>query len=146
MANKDKSKYLSAKRYLEQVKRLDTKINQKMQQLEDLKSMSTSIGGIDYSERVQTSPSGDSLCRSVTNYVALEEEIKADLDIFIELKSKIINQIHALDDVKYINLLFKRYVEFKRFEVIAVEMKYSYQYTRNFHIKALREFKKIINK
>lgn len=131
---------MKAKTYLEQLEILDTKINQKQMQLSDLKLKSTSTGGISYGERVQTSPSGDSLCNAVTRYVALEQEINDDIDHFVDKKNVIINQIHALSDVKYIKLLFMRYVQFKRLEVIAVEMNYSYQYTKELHGVALQEF------
>ena len=50
---------MRAKEYLQQLRRLDTVIDQKIKELDDLKVKSTCIGGFDYSkERVQTSPSG----------------------------------------------------------------------------------------
>ena len=51
---------MKAKEYLQQLQRLDTVINQKIKELDDLRLKSQSAGSIDYSkERVQTSPSGD---------------------------------------------------------------------------------------
>ena len=50
---------MKAKKYLQQLQRLDTMINQKIKELGDLRLMSQSVGGIDYSkECVQSSPSG----------------------------------------------------------------------------------------
>lgn len=135
-----KKKCLTVRQYLEQVEILDTKINQKIYQLKDLKLRSTSTGGFDYSERVQTSPSGDSLCRAVTDYVALEDEINADIDHFVDFKNKIINQIQTMTDVKYMKLLYMRYVEYKSLELIAVEMNYSYPYVKELHGVALQQF------
>ncbi|MDL2301316.1 hypothetical protein LJC58_03070 [Lachnospiraceae bacterium OttesenSCG-928-D06] len=131
---------MKVKNYLEQVEILDTKINQKIDQLNDLKLRSTSTGGFDYSERVQTSPSGDSLCRAVTDYVALEDEINADIDHFVDFKNKIINQIQTMTDVKYMKLLYMKYVQYKSLEYIAVEMNYSYPYVKELHGVALQQF------
>jgi len=51
---------LTAKEYLQILRRLDTVINQKIKEKGDLRTMSTSIGSFDYAkDRVQTSPSKD---------------------------------------------------------------------------------------
>lgn len=44
------------------------------------------------------------------------------------------------------NILYKRYVEYKRLKTIADEMNYTYEYIRSMHGWALEEFsKKILN-
>ena len=68
------------------------------------------------------------------------EEINAEIDKFVDEKHLIINQIQALNDPKHIELLYKRYVEFKRLEAVAVEMNYTYQYIVELHGYALKEF------
>lgn len=135
---------MKVKNYLEQVEILDTKINQKIDQLNDLKLRSTSTGGFDYSERVQTSPSGDSLCRAVTDYVALEDEINADIDHFVDFKNKIINQIQTMTDVDGMKILYMRYVQYYTFEKIAVEMNYCIRQVYRIHGSALQDFEKSI--
>ena len=72
--------------------------------------------------------------------IGLEAEINAEIDRFVDEKHKIINQIQGLKNSDYISLLFKRYVEFKKFETIAVEMNFTYQYVLNMHGYALKEF------
>lgn len=134
---------MKAKDYLKQLELLDTKINQKLKQVSELRQMAQASGAIDYSkDRVQSSPNGDSLSNAVIRYVALEEEIVRQIDQFVDMKNVIINQIQGLKDVNHIKILFKRYVEFKRLEVIAVEMNYTYQYTRELHGYALAEFQR----
>ena len=135
---------MKAKEYLQQLQRLDTVIDQKLKELDDLKAMSTSIGSFDYSkDRVQTSPSSDApYVKTVSRMIDLNEEINREIDVFVDLKHKIINQIQGLANTNYINLLFKRYVEYKRLEVISVEMNYTYQYTKEIHGYALQEFER----
>lgn len=133
---------MRAKEYLQQLRRLDTVIDQKIKELDDLKVKSTCIGGFDYSkERVQTSPSGDApYVRTVSRMIDLNEEINRDIDDFVGRKHKIINEIQSLENTKHIQILFKKYVEYKTFERISVEMNYTYQYIVLLHGYALKEF------
>lgn len=133
---------MTAKEYLRQLEMLNTKINQKLQQRVELKHMAECMNAIDYAkDKVQSSP-GDTMTDAVTRYVMLEEEIDRQVDQFIDLKNLIINQIQGLKDLNHIKILFKRYVEFKRLEVIAVEMNYTYTYVRALHGHALQEFER----
>lgn len=133
---------MKAKEYLQQLQRLDTMINQKIKELGDLRLMLQSVGGIDYSkERVQSSPSGDApFVKSVLRMIELEQEINAEIDRFVDEKHEIINQIQALQNPKHIDILYKHYVEFKRLEIVAVEMNFTYQYIVELHGTALKEF------
>ena len=132
---------MKAKEYLQQLQRLDTVINQKIKEVHDLRLQAQS-GGLDYSkERVQSSPSRDApFVKPICRIIDLEAEINAEIDRFVDEKHKIINQIQGLKNSDYISLLFKRYVEFKKFETIAVEMNFTYQYVLNMHGYALKEF------
>lgn len=133
---------MKAKEYLQQLQRLDTVINQKIKELGDLRLKSKSTGSIDYSkERVQTSPSGDApFVKLIGRIIDLEAEINAEIDAFVDDKHKIINQIQGLKNSKYIEILYKHYVEFKRLEVVAVEMNFTYQYVVELHGYALKDF------
>ena len=117
---------MKAKEYLQQLQRLDTVINQKIKEVHDLRLQAQSTGGLDYSkERVQSSPSGDApFVKPICRIIDLEAEINAEIDSFIDMK----------------HCIFKRYVEFKKFETIAVEMNFTYQYVLNMHGYALKEF------
>lgn len=114
---------------------------EKLERLNDMRINACSTGGIDYSaERVQTSPSGDSLCKAVTNYVAFNDEINAEIDRFSDAKEQIIKQIRGLHNARYSQVLFKVYVQFKSLKVASSEMGMSYQYVRNLHRAALARF------
>lgn len=136
-------KNLSAREYLGQLEVIDEKINQKLEELNNLMTDSTSTGGIDYSkERVQSSGSKDSLGDVVTRYVSLNDEINAEIDEFADIKHQVIKEIQSLNVKNYIQVLFKVYVQYKSIKVASDEMKMSYQYVRNIHKKALAAFEK----
>ena len=89
---------MKAKDYLKRLKRLDTIIRQKQQEITDLRLTASSTGGFDYSkERVQSSPSGDApFVRPVLKIIELEQQINAEIDRYVEEKHKIIQGPRAL--------------------------------------------------
>ena len=133
---------MKAKDYLKQIEILDKCIDQKQIELDELHLLAESTGGIQYGEKVQTSSRGDALERKVVKCVQLEQEIDEMIDRFVDLKHKIIDEIQELSEVKHIDVLFKRYVQYKSLEQIAVEMNYSYPYVRELHGYALADFER----
>ena len=135
---------LTAKQYLSSLKMLNIKINHKLQEVEELRALSFSSGGLAAdNERVQTSPSGDGRQIALVNrYVDLEMEINQLIDKYVDRKDKIINEIHQLEDARYLEILFKRYVEFKSLLLVSKEMKYDYSHLRHLHGQALKDFER----
>lgn len=130
------------KEYLRQLRTAEIKIEQKEEELERLKSSLESISAGTDSERVQTTPR-DRLSEEVPIIADLKEEIKSDIKALLILKNKIINEIQSMDNPVYIDILYKRYVQYKSLEEIAVEMSYSYVHIRRLHGYALIQFSKI---
>lgn len=137
---------MTTKEYLKQVEILDSKIKQKRMQADELREMALSVGAIDYSrDRVQTSPHCD-LNNLVIKYITIENEINKKIEDYMNLKDKIIGEIHSLSKKEHIVFLHKRYIEFKSLELIAVEMHYNYSYIRHLHKSALNDFEESTQK
>ena len=136
---------MTAKEYLKKIRFLDIKINQKIKELDELRTMSQAVRGIDYSkECVQTSlSSGANFEKAILRISELERMLDTEIDYLVDLKHKIINQIQSLDNRNYAEILYKRYIEFKRLELIAVELGYSYNRIRHLHGEALKYFDKL---
>lgn len=136
-------KKLTAKQYLDQLRVIDTKINQKMEELADLMTAATSTGAIDYSkDRVQTSPQNAQENR-ICKYVDLDAEINREIDEFVDIKHRVTKEIQELNVDYYIKILFKVYVQYKTVKDAANEIGLSYQYVRNLHKKALKAFEEL---
>ncbi|MBQ0112444.1 MAG: hypothetical protein KBT03_04860 [Bacteroidales bacterium] len=131
----------TAKEYLCKLEKLDVLIKNKKDELNNLRQMATSIAS-KFGETVKSTPTGDTQERKILEWVALEEEIENDMLDYMKLKNKISNQIGDLEDVRYVKLLYKRYVEHKRLKVVAREMHYDYQWTKTLHGEALQEFER----
>lgn len=137
------NKKLNAKQYLDQLRIIDTKINQKMEELADLMTAATSTGAIDYSkDRVQTSPQNAQENR-ICKYVDLDAEINREIDEFVDIKHRVTKEIQELNVDYYIKILFKVYVQYKTVKDAANEIGLSYQYVRDLHKKALKAFEEL---
>lgn len=132
---------MTAKEYLQQLRMLDIKIRHRKEQVEELRALAMCSGSFaGDGDRVQTSGSGDRMSEQVARYVDLQAEVEEMIRGYTEKKDRIIREIHELSDARYVEVLFKRYVEFKRLDVIASEMGYTYEWIRMVHGHALQAF------
>lgn len=129
------------KEYLRQIRLFDICIRQKEAELAAMRSEIESMSAAVTGERVQTSVN-DKMSEKVSHIVDLEAMIIQDKEKFLRMKDRIINEIQSLDNSVYVDILYKRYVEYKQLEEIAVEMNYSYRQVLRLHGFALQEFKR----
>lgn len=129
------------KEYLRQIRLFDICIKQKEAELAAMRSEIESMSAAVTGERVQTSAK-DKMSEKVSHIVDLERQIIQDKEKFLHMKDRIINEIQSLDNSVYVDILYKRYVEYKQLEEIAVEMNYSYRQVLRLHGFALQEFKR----
>ena len=134
---------MNAKEYLQQVKALDVKIKQKIEEKEDLLRRARSISAIDYSkEKGRTISSSEAAFAKMTDRACdLEIEINREIDEFVNLKHAIINRIQQLADANEIAVLHKRYIEFLSFNEIAKQMNYSILKIHYLHSGGLKHLK-----
>ena len=63
----------------------------------------------------------------------------------MRIRSKVMETIHMLRNDEYEHILYKRYCLMKKWEEIALEMNYSYQWVCKLHGRALKEIEKLLN-
>lgn len=135
----------SAKRYLQQIMRLDTKINRDIEELHRLKAMVTKITPTLKPDVVSGGGSQDKLSDAVAKIVDLEAEINREIDRLVDARAAVTATIDKVEDARLHTVLNMRYVQFKTFEQIAAEMNYTYRWVCIMHGRALQEVEKIIN-
>ena len=104
------------KNYLMQLKILDLKINQKLEEISALRASLKSISAVNNTdERVLSScgSSDASFVRTLVKIDEIEHKVNDEIDNFVNEKHKIINEIHKLTNPLHIEILHKKYVEFK---------------------------------
>ena len=130
---------MTAKEYLGQAYRLDQRINSKLEQVMSLRSLATKAT----STLSDTPPSGTRNVHRmediIVKIVDLENEINRDIDNLVDLKREMVSVIKAVTDPEYQTLLELRFLCFRTWEQIAVDMNYSIQHIYRLYDKALKE-------
>lgn len=133
---------MNVKTYLNQVRVLNKKIDQRIEEKEYLQGKASSTQMNMEPDRVQASMNLHKTEDRIIKYVDLEDEITAMIDRYVDMRHKIIGQIQDLDDVRHIDILKQRYIDFNSFELIAVNMGYSIRRIYQIHGDALQAFKR----
>lgn len=133
---------MTTKEYLGQIIRLDANINNKLSELTQAKELACSISAISYEERVQTTPNFDKIGTALCKIEKMQEEINRLVDRYVDKKTQIVEQIETMENDMHYKVLFKRYVEGKTFEKIAIETTYSFRQIIRIHGRALQGFEK----
>ena len=137
---------MDAKAYLSQVRKYDRLINNKLETIASLRSLATSISVELKSDVVQSSGTKDKMANTIDRIVDLEREIDADIDQLVNLKREIMSVIDKVEDHILIDILYKRYFRYEKWEEIAIEMNYSYRQVTRLHGQALQEVRRILEK
>ena len=132
---------MNAKEYLGQAYRLDQRINSKLEQVASLNELATkcssTLTGMPRNPNRGTSTMAD----AVGKIVDLQAEINRDIDRLVDLKREMVSLIKAVDNPEYQTLLELRYLCFKTWEQIAVDMGYSIQHIYRLREKAYNEIR-----
>ena len=131
---------MTAKRYLSQALFLRSMIRRCEEQIEEIRTRATSVGGIRYDKiSVQTSPRN-----AMESFVIqLEKAEKKQLEVLSEYYSTYANiqaQIAAISPEVYRQILTLRYLDGMKLERIADLLGYSDVYVRKLHGRALQAF------
>lgn len=134
-----------AKEYLSQIRTLDIMIRQRQNEANILKDAAMSSGSLnmDPNRSKTESPDPDPLADKIAQYVDIQNEIDGMIADLIILRHTIIQQIQRLGNPSYIEVLYKRYVELKQFEMIAEEMHYTVRHITRLHGMALKMFNEL---
>lgn len=130
---------MRAKNFLNKIKELDLLIDEKLADVEMLKSRLTNVTASCEGERVQTSMQGDKFADTVAKIVDLQNNINRDIDKLIDYKAVARELIEKLDDDLLKNIMYKRYFRGCTFEEIAVSIGYSWRHTCRLHGVALQK-------
>ena len=130
---------MTAKDFLSQAYRLDQRINAKIAQVASLNDLATkctyTLSGMPGSPH----KGSDSMADAIAKIIDLQTEINCDIDRLVDLKRDIVEAIKAVENTELQTLLEKRYLCFKTWEHISVEMGYTVRTVYRMHDKALKK-------
>ena len=123
----------SAQQYLSQVRQIDEQMRIIQSQISNIVELS----GLSY-DKVQAAPNGDSKVEKLTmRRLELLDKYEKKRDELIRLRYEVTDMILTLKGQYQQEILFKRYVELKRWKRIATEMNLSMRMVYNVHREAL---------
>lgn len=125
------------KEYLSQAYRIDHRINSKLEQIGALHDLAakatTTITDMPGSATRNTHRMED----TIVKILQLEAEVNEEIDALVDLKIDITQLIRRVESHEYQIILEQRYLCFKTWEQISVDMGYSIQHIFRLHDKAL---------
>ncbi|MCL2343358.1 MAG: DUF1492 domain-containing protein [Firmicutes bacterium] len=130
---------MTAKEFLSQAWDLNREIKAKESQIRILREQATRVHAVILGDKVQTSPQPDRVGDIVARITDLAEDYAMDVERLRDVKAEIHSAINKVSRAKYRAVLTERYINFKRWEDIAAENKYSWKTVHRIHAAALKE-------
>jgi DNA-directed RNA polymerase specialized sigma subunit len=134
---------VTAKEYLSRLQFMKNRINWLLEQRNIYLDKASSTTAPVNTMKVQSSRIDDKMGDNIAKAVDIQQQINEDVYSFLLEKHRVIDQIQTLNNVKYIHILFERYIQGKTLKNIAKDTGWSYQYIKQLHINALKKFEEI---
>lgn len=132
---------MDIKEYLGQAYRIDQRIDSKMEQILSLRMLSTKAGST-----ISDMPGGSGNLHKMENIICkivdLENNINDDISSLVDLKVEITKLITGIENKEHQTLLELRYLCYKTWEQIAVEMGYNVRHIYRLHESAVAQISK----
>ena len=130
---------MTKKEYLSQAYRLDQRINSKLAQVTALNDLATKCTSTLSDMPRNPSRGVSTMADAVDKIVDLQAEINRDIDALVDLKRDIVRAIKSVANTEYQTILELRYLCFKTWEQIAVDMGYNVRHVYRIHDEAVNQ-------
>ena len=136
---------MTAKSYLQQIKRCDIKIDSGVEELSRLNALATRVTSAMSGDVVSRTRNNDTLGDTVAKIIKLQEDIDREVDRYVDLKREVTELLDRMENPVYYQILHSRYILYKTWEQIACDMDFTYQWVCELHGRALQEFGKLMD-
>lgn len=128
------------KQYLNRYKLLNLEIWSKIEEVKELKDLSTAIKSFDYSkDKVQSSINNEALFeRYILKAIEIEKEYLEEIDRLFEIKNEIEKEIDTLESDQDKIILKLKYINNLTISQIAEKLEKTTEWTSKLHTRALR--------
>lgn len=124
-----------------QIYQLDKKIHSKLSERDNI--MNTLVRSTDTSrENIKTLDVGRPTEETVIRLIDYNDEANHYTDKLVGMKVQIAEEIMKLKNENHRVVLRERYIHCKKFEQVAVDMRYDYSWVIKLHRQALKEFER----
>lgn len=134
-----------AKDFLEEYRKLDEMIENKMYEVKRWIDIATNICPNYEGEKVQSSGSKQKMSDAVIKAIEMEQEINRTIDELIDLKQDIISVLEQLPPLEY-GLLHRIYIQYKSLAEASYDLDKSESWGSTVHGRALFRVQRILEK
>lgn len=131
---------MTAKEYLEYVRRLEVRLRMKEERIAQLQHDICSLQALDYAKDKITGGSPIDVSDKIARLDELIRDTNREWAELIEMREQAKTLIAKLESATQQEVLTKRYIQNKRWEQIAVELNITWRHTFRIHHAALEEF------
>lgn len=131
---------MTAKEWLNRGWKLNREIDALLEEQRRALELATATTSAPQEDKVQGGE-GNRTAERFANYAAYAAEIDSRIDELFQIKQEIDQAIEKVENTTYRTLLFERYINFKKWEQIAVDMDYSFRQITRLHGEALKKIK-----
>lgn len=136
---------MDAKEYLNQVKKLDLQIRNKLIEKQQWKDIALGITANMDGERVQSSGAKSKMADAINKCVDMEAEIDMLVDKLIDTKKDVIQVLETVNNPTWYDLLHRKYIQDKNYLDIADDFNKSYDWVKVNHKRAVRVVQRILD-
>lgn len=136
---------MNAKDYLQQPKKLDMMILNKLAEQRQWRDIALGITANMEGERVQSSGAKTKMADAVEKCVDMEAEINSLIDTLIDVKKDVIQTIEKLDSPVEYDVLHRRYIQYISLQDIADHYHKDYGWATTVHGRALKSLQEILD-
>ena len=132
---------MTTKDYLNQLRNMKNAIIRSQERIDEKRNMLTSISVKTSDERVQSSSNPDKMAMMISDILDSEAELQVYIRDCMQKEREISHQIESIEDWRYREILYWRYVIGETFEKIAVNrMNLTFRHVMRLHKQALKDF------
>lgn len=126
--------------YLGKVKQKDQMAEQMKDEMQELDERLRSIGSPGFDEVTGEYSTADRLAKQLIQLENKKIEFAAAIKACTFFREAVVAQIHKISDVNQQDVLYRHYLQFQPFDVIAKEKGYSYAHILRIHKNAIQSF------
>ncbi len=135
---------MKAKKFLGQIEKIDLMVQNKLIEIERLRSVAMGISSHSIGEKVQSSPNQAKMSDAVAKIVDLESEANGYIDRLIDTTKEVIAVIEQLNPIEY-DVMHKRYIQNMAFKEISISRGKSDSWATTIHGRALKNVQRILD-
>lgn len=129
--------------YLKKLEKKETILRQMLEEFKEFIATEEGVKGIIYKDKVQTSKDGD-----LSDTMARKEELLAKINIkkmdYTQYRAEVVENIHKLSKVSYLEVLYNRYIKKLTYKEIASVMGYTASHVKTLHREACEELENTV--